>query len=545
MKVFFSIKPSTWLFFVGLVVVCTSPVWGVGYFVNQDGSGHLHTASLIGQLLMDNSAVAEFYRFNSISVPNSSGHWVLLALLQFFSPFTVTKIFVTLSFAMFVAGAGWLRLQIAGQDGLKTSLLIGAAMGFNCLWLVGFYNFTIGVIGLMFVIGYFYPRCKRIEIIDTVLLSLMLTLAYFSHIIAFLALACSIFVIILFTPGLRKIRTLLFAAIALLPVVPLALRFRSVGEGSSGFSPVWRSLSDPYSVTSWLHQIRVVDPFIIISREAIPFVSQTSKAFAVFTPTIWLFIAFVCLSVTSLNYYRKTANSVKPHLAFFVLVTGSLLLAFFGPDNFDLNNGGVLRERLFIFGLLFCIPLFQWGASIWLKRIAQFCLLFIITFQTLALWEYALNSDKQAKVFLTASELLRKSPSSITITIREGDFRFHANPIPQLNCYNGIGTNNIVWDNYEFGHYLFPLITKNIEDRHFIHEFTRSEYLGLTDTVEAFGSFEEKLERINSSLESYNGRIETIVLWGGNDRVESVLNKWFEAEPYFENGNIRLFRHKK
>ena len=538
-----SIKPSTWLFYAGLVVICTSPVWGVTYFVNQDGSGHLQTASLMGQLLAGNEATAAFYKFNSLSVPNSSGHWVLLFLLQFFSAFTVTKIFVTLSFALFVAGTGWLRVQIVGPKGIKTSLLIGAAMGFNWLWLVGFYNFMIGVIGLMFVLGYFYRRRERIGFVDTVLLSLLLTLVYLSHIVTFLVLAGSIYSIILFTPDVRKARTTLLASIAMLPGIALALKFKSISE-ASGFSPVWRALDNAYSPASWVHQIRVVDPFIIISRKTLPFVAETSGRFAVFTPLLWLFIAFSCLAAASFVYYRTHRGGLEPLYAFLVLVVGALLLALFGPDDFNLTNGGVLRERFFICGLLFCVPLFRTESSVWLKRIAQFCLVFIVAFQTLAVWEYAINSDKQVSVFMSASELLRRSPASATITIKDGSLRFHADPIPQLNCYNGIGTNNIVWDNYEFGHYLFPLITRNPEDREFIHEFTRSQYVGVDDPDDAFGSYDVKLGLINSSLAFYNGRIETIALWGRDARVETVLNRWFEAEPYFERDKLRLFRHK-
>ena len=542
MKSFASIRPSTWLFYVGIVVVCMSPVWGVTYFVNQDGSGHVQTASLMGQLLAGNEAAAGFYKFNSIAVPNSSGHWILLFLLQIFPAFTVTKIFVSLSFAMFVGGAGWLRFQTAGPEGVKTSLMIGAALGFNWLWLVGFYNFTLGVICLMFVIGYFYRRVDRIGIADTILLSLLLMLVYFSHIVTFLILAGSIFVIILFTPGVRRTRTLLFAFFAVLPILPFALKFRSTNE--DGFSPVWRGLDNAYSLTSWIHQMRIVDPFIIISRKTFPFVNEVSGGFAVFTPVLWIFIAFLCLTLASSVYYRKHPESLRPFAAFFVLVAGAMVLALFGPDDFSLTNGGVLRERFFICGLLFCIPLFRSAYSVWLKWAAQTCLLFVVAFQTMAVWEYALNSDKQSKIFMSASDLIRNSPSSAMITVKDGSLRFHADPVPQLNCYNGIGTNNIVWDNYEFGHYLFPLITKDPMGRQFIHDLTGSQYLGKDDADDAFGGYETKLARINSGLAIYNDRIETIVLWGRDERIEAILSKWYNTEPYFENGKLRLFHHK-
>lgn len=527
-----------------LMILTCSPIWWVSYFVNQDGSGHLHTASLMGRLIAGDAFTAEFYKFNSISVPNSSGHWLMVLLLEVFSAFTVTKILVTLTYAMFVAGAGWFRFQIAGRDGIKTSLLIGAAMGFNWLWLVGFYNFTIGAIGLMFTLGYFYRRRERFGVSDTIILSVLLTLAYLSHIVSFLALAGSIFVIILFTPGVRKGKTILLGFVALLPVIPLALRFKSLTESGGGFSPVWRNLDDPFSAANWFHQMRVVDPFIIISRKAIPFIAETSSSFAIFTPTLWLLIAFSSLAFASIYYYRSNRESFKTNFAFLILVIGALGLAILGPDDFNQTNGGVLRERFFIFGLLFCIPLFRTGISVRLKRIAQFCLLFIITFQTLAVWEYALYSDKQSKIFMAAADLLRKSPSSATITLEENSLRFHANPIPQLNCYNGIGTNNMIWDNYEFGHYLFPLITKNVEDRRFIFDLTRGQFMMLDNSDDGFGNFNFKLGLINSSLETDNDRIETIALWGRDPRVEAILNKWFEVEPYFENEKLRLFRHK-
>lgn len=532
------------LFFVLLIALTSSPVWTVDYFVNGDGSGHLHTASLMGKLLAGDEFASEFYKFNSFSVPNSTGHWILLLLLQFFSGFTVTKIMVTLTYALFVAGAGWLRMHTVGNDSISTSLLIGAATGFNWLWLVGFYNFVIGVICMLFALAFIYKRRDRIGWADAAGLSLLFMFAYLSHIVSFLILAGSVLVIVVVSAGGRKARNAALVSTAMLPVIPLALQFTSLTEAGGGISIVWRRLEDPYSLASWLHQIRVADPFIIISRKAIPFFSETSTGFAVFTPALWLFVAFSCLAIASLFFYRSKPGSFKTGLPFFVLATGALGLAFFGPDDFSQTHGGVLRERFFICGLLFCIPLFRVDRGVLLKRVAQFCLAFIIAFQTLAVWEYARYSDAQARIFMQGSEFLRKSPSIAMVTLEGNSMRFHAHPIAQINCYNGVGTDSLIWDNYEFGHYLFPLTTRNIEDRRFIFDFTQASFIALDNPDDQFGSFEDKLQRINSSLESYNGRIETIALWGRDPRVEAVLSRWFETEPYFENEKLRLFRHK-
>lgn len=532
------------LFFALLVILTCLPIWSVNYFVNVDGSGHLHTASLMGRLLMGDEIATQFYKFNSVSVPNSSGHWILLLLLQFFSPFTVTKIIVTLTYALVVAGAGWLRMQTAGDDGVRTSLLIGAATAFNWLWLVGFYNFVIGVICLLFALGYFYKRRERLGWADAGILSLLFLFAYFSHIVSFVILSGSVFVMVMFAPSVRRGKNVGFVSLALIPVVPLALKFMSLSKSGGGFSIVWRRLEDPYSLASWLYQLRVADPFIIISRKAIPFVTETSISFALFTPALWLLAAFLCLAIASVAHYQSTSGLVKENLAFFVLAAGALGLAFLGPDDFSQTHGGVLRERFLICGLLFAIPLFRIGRRSLLKRAAQICLAFVIVFQTAAVWEYAQYSDRQTKLFMEGSEYLRKSPSSAMITLDDTSLRFHAHPVGQLNCYNGIGTDSLVWDNYEFGHYLFPLTTVEPEDKTFVFDLTQSSYIGLDNPADQFGTFDAKLQRISSSLESYNGRIDTIALWGRDPRVEAVLKKWFEAEPYFANEKLRLFRHK-
>src|SRR5215204_4120781 len=143
-------------FFILLIVFCGCPVWAVRYFINQDGSAHLYSSFLMLELLKGNPAANELFAFNSLSVPNSSGHWLMSLVLLFLTPFAVTKIIVTLTLAGFVASIGWLRLKTTGTEGLKTSFLIGAAVGFNWLWLVGFYNFLLGVCCFVFTVGLFY-----------------------------------------------------------------------------------------------------------------------------------------------------------------------------------------------------------------------------------------------------------------------------------------------------------------------------------------------------------------------------------------------------
>ena len=142
---------------------------------------------------------------------------------------------------------------------------------------------------------------------------------------------------------------------------------------------------------------------------------------------------------------------------------------------------------------------------------------------------------------MAGAEQLRSSRSTILVTFENNSLRYHANTIPQLNCYNGISTDNIVWDNYEFGHYLFPLVTKSEADRRFIHDLTTSQFYSLDNPSDGY---EDRYYRLESSLSAYNERIDTLAIWGEEPRVEELLQRWFEREPYFQSGRLRLFRHR-
>lgn len=528
-------------FYILLIIFTCSPIWSVEYFINQDGSGHIYTASLIGELLKNNPEITRFYTFNSISIPNSSGHWLLFFILQFFTAFTTTKIIVTIIFAGFVAATGFFRMQTVGSEGIKTSLLIGAAIGFNWLWLVGFYNFCIGVIGFLFTVGFFFRWREKFDFFRAIILSLLLCLTYFSHIISFIILTGSIFVIISFVSHSNLKKTLLFTLTAYLPVLPFIILYKVLSERGGGFSPVWRNLTNPYSLLNWVNQIKAADPFILISRKTLPFINESSSFFVVFTPSLWLTAAFFCLMAGTYLYYRSKPDFIKDYYPFIVLFAGSILFAMIAPDDFELTNGGVLRERFVICGLLFFIPLFRFGTSIRLKVAAQICLTFIIVFQTLALWDYSLYSNNMARDFFAAAQELKKSSSIASVTLESNSIKFHANPIPQMNNYNGIANNIIVWDNYEMGHYLFPVVTQNISDRQFIRDFTSSNFFQLNNPDE---NFDEKLDKFNKILALNHNKIETVIVWGTNPKAEAVLSNWFETTAYFQNSRVRLFHHK-
>jgi hypothetical protein len=539
MNIFASWKFLNTAFFVLLIVFCCLPVWSVEYFINQDGSAHLNSAFLMLELLRGNSQIADVYTFNSISVPNSSGHWLMVLLLNIFSPYIVTKIMVTLTFAAFVGAVGWLRLKTFGKEGLKTSFLIGAAIGFNWLWLVGFYNFLIGACCFVFTTGLFFRWREKMNLRRAIFLSLLFLIAYFSHIVSFAVLFGSVGLLAFSASGENFKRNIFWILAALLPVLPLIFIYKSISASGGGFFPVWRSLESPFSPVSWFSQIRSAEPFILMSRKSFPFVARSSAYFSIFTPILWILIALFTLTIATLK--DKTILFSKTNLIFVLLFVSLILAAMFAPDDFGLNNGSVLRERLLLCGLVFFIPLFRAENSLRLKRFAQICLLLVVSFQTAALWEYALRTNSEAGEFFSAEKILSPEDRTASIILSEDDLRFHSIPTSMINNYTGICTNRMVWDNYEIGHYLFPIVAKNAGDKQFVFDFTQHNTILLSTQGQ---NLDAKLAKLSAVLSENNQKIRTILVWGRDARVEAILNGWFDEKPIFENGRVRVFRHK-
>lgn len=538
MQLFKSEKFKLFIFLTVLLIVTCSPIWGVKYFVNHDGSAHLYSASLMIEILSGNPEITKYVELNSFAIPNASGHWVLSLLLLIFSPFTVTKIIVTLTYILFVCAIGWLRLKTVGRDGLYTSMLIGAVIGFNWLWFMGFYNFISGLIGFAFTLGLYYSWREKLNVLRIIFLSIILILVYLSHLISFGVLAASILWLSFFVERKKILKTLIYTIIALLPVMPLIYIYKSISASGGGFYPGW-NITDPFSISGWITQIRTADALIIISRKSFPFVNFDSGLFAVFTPMLWLLVVFFLLTLTTFyknNFEKSFLAKIFPFLFLFL---GAIFLTVFAPDNFGTIHGWILRERILLCGLLFFIPIFRFNSLKFLKNPVKVILICIILYQTAAVWEYSLKTNSMAEEFLTVSQKIPENDSLLSVIMIEDSPRFHATPELNMNNLNGLSHKHFIWDNYELAYFVFSIKTVENSDQNFIRLLVTSNAFALTTIDE---EFEEKLSRLETALSENSEKIDTLILWRRNQRVEAILSKWFEPTPYYESGNVRLYK---
>jgi hypothetical protein len=531
--------------FAAVSIFACLPIWSVRYFINQDGSGHAHSAWLMIGLLRGDPLFTSLYEFNFIFFPNVSGHWLLALLLLVADPVIATKIMMTVTFVGLIATVGWLRWCTSGRDGLTTSLLLGATFGFTSLWLEGFYNFELGLIVAFAGVGFYYLWRDRMGLLRSVLIAAMLFGAFISHLISFGVLAGAIIVICVLPLRELDRRRAIWTAAAFIPMVPVVLLYRSSTEAELGFMPEWRSLHDVTSLTDWLTQLRGIDSFIIISRKTFPFVGTESTMFAVFTPLVWIVAGLILLmAATRLARHRAEGpyqlNCVLP---FLVLAVGGIVVSLFAPDDLRLStsSGGILRERVFLAGLMFTIPLYRTAAaSKVLLTAANLILILVIVFQTAALWEYALTSDKMAREFMPAGAAIPDRTRVASVTIEPNSGRYSASPISSMDNYFGIGRDVVIWDNYELGHKLFPVKMKDLKDQMFVLEYTGSN----TSRRSGTSSADDRAARLSETLSKNHEKIDVLVVWGVDTKMETAFVPWFDGEPYYTNGRVRLFKHR-
>src|SRR5207247_10888795 len=176
-------------------------------------------------------------------------------------------------------------------------------------------------------------------------------------------------------------------------------------------------------------------PLVFISRKTLPFYSGQSNWFVLFSPMLWTVLASAFMLVATLKKVRDDKEWLRRHLPFLLLALGCAAAAFFGPDDFGLSNGSVLRERFFIFAFIAFIPIFRFDGSLWLRRATAACLAFVICFQTAALWDYALPTSKMAVEFMSARNAIPNKSSVASVIVNDDCLRFHSLPTTQIDNY--------------------------------------------------------------------------------------------------------------
>ncbi|AEA43656.1 hypothetical protein Fluta_1664 [Fluviicola taffensis DSM 16823] len=440
-------------FFLAVVVLNLIPILSHRFFPTIDGPAHLYNANLINHMLL-NPDFDSFFRFNPEPVPNWIGH-ILLCFFNWFLPGYLAEKLLLLVYFIGLPYSFRNLIKSAGGEYVLLSYLI-FPFTYNYLFSMGFYNFSLGLIGLFILLSFWIKNHETItsSIKKTVILSIFLILIYFSHVLMFstalLAIACYTFATFLkqwieggkfekvFMIHLKKVLVLLVSSL-----IPLVLMFFYFANRPDSENPGFLSKSELFS---WLIYM---NPLICYSF-------GVEKISTIITNIVLagLIIGGLIIRVRT----RKSStcgNSIKSVLrindVWLLMSAIMLLLLFIVPDKNDMASLISMR-----FAFLFFLFTVIWISTMkHSKRFALICSLLVLVAHVKRVRHLDPVIDSNNAIAMDCEETAKFiKPNSIVAPV---NLRNHWS---RENFFNYLGMDKplIILENYEATMDYFPLL---------------------------------------------------------------------------------------
>ncbi|HVE42141.1 MAG TPA: hypothetical protein VNM14_19760 [Planctomycetota bacterium] len=334
--------------FLTVVVLQALPVLLFPYFPNWDGPAHVGAASVIAT--RNDPARSEFREYFVVSFfpnPNWSGHLALVFLTKVLPGALAERVLVLLIFLAFPLSVRYALAAVSPRSAPLAYLAL--PLGLNLLVHGGAYNFCLGLPIFFATLGFWLRRQDRPGPAGVAALSILLVLAYLSHIVPYVMLLMFLGVSALWASrsearaagaGFLRVawdRSKL-PALACLPSLALAaVYFLRGGDGGPT-----RRIPLPLLVKDLV----TLAPAMVTFRNPEKFVG--------------LLLGLSILSLTAWGLLgRRGSSSREPRGVFLVLAAASVALYFLAPD--AMGGGSALSRRLSLFPyfslLLWCAGL--------------------------------------------------------------------------------------------------------------------------------------------------------------------------------------------
>ena len=437
------------------------PVLVGKFYPTIDGAAHLYNSNLINDLIINpDSQLGIFFSFNHFPVPNWIGHFIL-SLFNLFLPAFMAEKILLLTYLIGLPYSFRALIKTIRPQNMEYSFLI-FPFCYSFLFIMGFYNFSLGMILLLITLSYWIKNeNKTLSIRAIIVLFILMTLTYFSHIF--------VFAMLLFLMGLHTLFHGLYQSIQgneqvkitagkilmkwgkllVASFIPLLLFFLYFRSSSSGGNYVFLGHEE---LSEWLKNIRPIIAYDPKIEE--PF---TKKMFYLLASLVIIFMyerinAFKASlkSGQNRNFLSVFRKLLLPS-DFWMITTIIVLILYFSLPDSD-HSAGYVSVRL---GLLFFIFLILWISSQesrkWLRWLSVIVLLYL-HFHLIFYYSVVIkNLNVVAKNCEKAAEYI--DPYSTVLPVR-----YSSNWLTgHFSNYLGIDKPMVILENYECGTGYFPL----------------------------------------------------------------------------------------
>jgi hypothetical protein len=519
-----------------------SAIWGVRWFVTQDGSAHLYNAHIFARSLGPNSPFAAYYGVRWEAVPNWAGHLVSAAFISLMPASAAGPAITTLTLVAFAASIVWLRMRVTGASGLWLASVLAVLLSLNFPWLLGFTSFMLGACLFPITLGIWWGGRESFRWSRSLAIAVLMVIGYLCHLVSLGLTATGLILLALATPGPHRGIRLARTLAALLPLAPLALLYHSLSKAGGSLQPEWEHLTNPLSPASWAAQMAQVDPITLTSGRAIPLTSMDQTAwFGLFKPITWLMLAFTLMWYSSI--LRRRAQSSKGRIepsqgsnqrVGWVWLAALLLIGgIVGPDSLGAYQGEFLQQRVVLLGLVALVPVANLDVRGWPRQIIAAALVLALSLQTAVVWDYALTSRRTAGAIVAARDAVGTNQRVATLLI-DINTRFRSNPLLHADNLLGIGTGNVVWNNYETRYYYFPVYVRP--------EIAHPTSIDFEQIAMIEGPEHADLRAYwwQHILDDHRNDIDAVVVWGSDPLLDAINGARFRT--VYRKDNVRVLR---
>jgi hypothetical protein len=529
--------------------------------VTQDGPAHVYNAQILAWSFDPQSPFQSIYTIAWQPIPNWAGQLALAGLVAAVPAWVADRVMTTVTLVGFAASVLWLRWRVARSADMRVAALLAALLAMNLAWVLGFFSFLLGACLFPITLGIWWPYRDRLGGGRIAVISALLTLGYFCHLVSLGLTVLGLIVLSLFdfprdSSGYHwryRLRRLAWTSVSFIPLVLLGFLYLRIARQGGPMHPVWDNLSSPWSPQAWAARLGWADPLTLAIKDGLPFTERVGPAFAFFAPATWLFVALVSWwygQITSpppgpaRDPASRHADQPGPRCVGEAEASGdrrawlmlaALLIAggVVGPDSLGPAHGEFLPQRAILLGLVALVPVFDVDLARWPGLITTAALAAAVVLQSAVVWDYARYSDRTAGQIIGAGDLVGRNQRIVTqLTTSRG--RFRANPLLHAENWLGVDTSNVVWNNYETLHYYFPVQFKAGIDR---------PHPGDLELVSIHEDPKEQADRLRDwerILCRAADSIDVVLVWKSNERLDAITRRWFDLVG--RRGDVQIYR---
>lgn len=173
------------------------PVFLVRQYASLDGPQHLYISNVIGELWKSNELFQQFFKFNDIIVGNWTGHF-LLSVFNYLLPGWIAEKLLLATYLLGLAFSfRYLIFSIKGSSSFISFLIF--PISYTTLFHFGYYNFNIATAVMLFTFGYWLRIENNLKISKALVLLLLITLLFLSHVFVYTFFGFSIALYLIIT----------------------------------------------------------------------------------------------------------------------------------------------------------------------------------------------------------------------------------------------------------------------------------------------------------------------------------------------------------